>query len=417
MMEFYKQAFFRNSSRLSSELLAQTQVLGREMEGSDELNESSELTMNCNSLVKDDVGSTEQALTVKSPLLPIKERKQMCEVTLQGSVGWTVSKSTTSSRAGQAAVPQSAMDQVMQFVEPSRQFVKDSIRLVKRCTKPDRKEFQKIAMAIAIGFAIMGFISFFVKLIHIPINNIIDYTFDTYERNLCLIQKTFLIGAEEMCQCVRSLNHQNSIIHCAMIDCSAEIQQRKSVGSSEPGSLRPTLPWDLCPSGLKTTTEEPRRIWPWLIPTFPASSPPGGENKFQDSQRYIKKACLRQKEERRRGKEEKEKEEEKENEEEEEEEKEEEEGEEGEEEEEEEEEEGEEEKEEEEKRKKKKKRRRRRRRKKKKKKRICSWDHHQPISVTSTPAAVSATLRPSPYKPHMSVSGTEKSISLQGSQA
>ena len=27
----------------------------------------------------------------------------------------------------------------MQFVEPSRQFVKDSIRLVKRCTKPDRK--------------------------------------------------------------------------------------------------------------------------------------------------------------------------------------------------------------------------------------------------------------------------------------
>lgn len=31
------------------------------------------------------------------------------------------------------------MDQVMQFVEPSRQFVKDSIRLVKRCTKPDRK--------------------------------------------------------------------------------------------------------------------------------------------------------------------------------------------------------------------------------------------------------------------------------------
>ncbi|XP_054937969.1 protein transport protein Sec61 subunit gamma-like [Physeter macrocephalus] len=65
------------------------------------------------------------------------------------------------------------MDQVMQFVEPSRQFVKDSIRLVKRCTKPDRKEFQKIAMATAIGFAIMGFIGFFVKLIHIPINSII----------------------------------------------------------------------------------------------------------------------------------------------------------------------------------------------------------------------------------------------------
>ncbi|XP_021540918.1 protein transport protein Sec61 subunit gamma-like [Neomonachus schauinslandi] len=64
-------------------------------------------------------------------------------------------------------------DQVMQFVEPSRQFVKDSIRVVKRCTKPDRKECQKMAMATALGFAILGFIGFFVKLILIPLNNII----------------------------------------------------------------------------------------------------------------------------------------------------------------------------------------------------------------------------------------------------
>ncbi|XP_045152458.1 protein transport protein Sec61 subunit gamma-like [Echinops telfairi] len=61
--------------------------------------------------------------------------------------------------------------QVLQFVGRRRQFVKDSIRLLRRCTKPDRIEFQKIAMVTAIGFAIMGFIGFFVKLIHIPINN------------------------------------------------------------------------------------------------------------------------------------------------------------------------------------------------------------------------------------------------------
>lgn len=65
------------------------------------------------------------------------------------------------------------MDQANVYIEPARQFVKDSIRLVKRCTKPDRREFEKIAIATAIGFAIMGFIGFFVKLIHIPINNII----------------------------------------------------------------------------------------------------------------------------------------------------------------------------------------------------------------------------------------------------
>ncbi|XP_076817834.1 protein transport protein Sec61 subunit gamma [Clavelina lepadiformis] len=65
------------------------------------------------------------------------------------------------------------MDQVLAWVDPAKQFAKDSVRLVNRCTKPDRKEFQKIAVATAIGFAIMGFIGFFVKLIHIPINNII----------------------------------------------------------------------------------------------------------------------------------------------------------------------------------------------------------------------------------------------------
>ena len=31
------------------------------------------------------------------------------------------------------------MDQIKKLTEPSRQFTKDSIRLVKRCTKPDRK--------------------------------------------------------------------------------------------------------------------------------------------------------------------------------------------------------------------------------------------------------------------------------------
>uniref|UniRef100_A0A7E4W995 Protein transport protein Sec61 subunit gamma n=1 Tax=Panagrellus redivivus TaxID=6233 RepID=A0A7E4W995_PANRE len=65
------------------------------------------------------------------------------------------------------------MDHVNSIVEPGKKFFKDSYRLVNKCTKPDRKEYQKIAIATAVGFAIMGFIGFFVKLIHIPINNII----------------------------------------------------------------------------------------------------------------------------------------------------------------------------------------------------------------------------------------------------
>ena len=59
------------------------------------------------------------------------------------------------------------------LIEPLKQFAKDSMHLVKKCTKPDRKEFMKIAKAIGVGFFIMGFIGFFVKLVHIPINNIL----------------------------------------------------------------------------------------------------------------------------------------------------------------------------------------------------------------------------------------------------
>ncbi|GJP30922.1 hypothetical protein CLOM_g7320 [Closterium sp. NIES-68] len=65
------------------------------------------------------------------------------------------------------------MEAVEYVVKPVQDFAKDSIRLVKRCHKPDRKEFTKVASRTAIGFVVMGFIGFFVKLIFIPINNII----------------------------------------------------------------------------------------------------------------------------------------------------------------------------------------------------------------------------------------------------
>lgn len=59
------------------------------------------------------------------------------------------------------------------LVEPLKEFARDSMHLVKKCTKPDRKEFMKIGKATGIGFFIMGFIGFFVKLVHISINNIL----------------------------------------------------------------------------------------------------------------------------------------------------------------------------------------------------------------------------------------------------
>jgi protein translocase SEC61 complex gamma subunit len=60
-----------------------------------------------------------------------------------------------------------------EIVNPLKNFAKDSVSLINKCTKPDEKEFKKIAFATGVGFLVMGFIGFFVKLIHIPINNII----------------------------------------------------------------------------------------------------------------------------------------------------------------------------------------------------------------------------------------------------
>ncbi|EDW10184.1 uncharacterized protein Dmoj_GI18672 [Drosophila mojavensis] len=56
---------------------------------------------------------------------------------------------------------------------PLLSFVKESLLMIKRCTKPDRQEFQRSVLAITIGFLIMGFLGFIIKLLHIPITNII----------------------------------------------------------------------------------------------------------------------------------------------------------------------------------------------------------------------------------------------------
>ncbi|KAJ2264216.1 Translation initiation factor 1A [Coemansia sp. RSA 376] len=59
------------------------------------------------------------------------------------------------------------------FVEAPKQLVKEATWLLRRCTKPNRKEYLKIVYAVVMGFLVMGFVGYFTKLVHIPINNII----------------------------------------------------------------------------------------------------------------------------------------------------------------------------------------------------------------------------------------------------
>lgn len=67
-----------------------------------------------------------------------------------------------------------------------------NLQFMNRCTKPDKKgasevtfmrkacsysssaEFMQICRAVGLGFVVMGFIGYFVKLIHIPINHVVS---------------------------------------------------------------------------------------------------------------------------------------------------------------------------------------------------------------------------------------------------
>ncbi|KAJ2973375.1 hypothetical protein NQ176_g6646 [Zarea fungicola] len=64
-------------------------------------------------------------------------------------------------------------DSVESLIEVPKEFIKDGVQFMNKCQKPDRKEFLKISQAIAMGFVAMGAVGYIVKLIHIPINNIL----------------------------------------------------------------------------------------------------------------------------------------------------------------------------------------------------------------------------------------------------
>ena len=58
-------------------------------------------------------------------------------------------------------------------VQQLGEFVRDSRIFFDKCKKPDKEEYFKIMYACFMGFIVMGFIGYCVKLVFIPINNII----------------------------------------------------------------------------------------------------------------------------------------------------------------------------------------------------------------------------------------------------
>ncbi|KAF4310011.1 hypothetical protein SLS57_001319 [Botryosphaeria dothidea] len=64
-------------------------------------------------------------------------------------------------------------DQLKELADVPKDFVKDGTQFINRCTKPDKREFIKISQAVGVGFVVMGAIGYIVKLVHIPVNNIL----------------------------------------------------------------------------------------------------------------------------------------------------------------------------------------------------------------------------------------------------
>ncbi|KAE9372395.1 secE/sec61-gamma protein [Hyaloscypha bicolor E] len=64
-------------------------------------------------------------------------------------------------------------DQIQEFLDIPRDFFKEGTQFLNRCTKPDRREFIKISQAVGVGFLVMGAVGYLVKLIHIPVNNVL----------------------------------------------------------------------------------------------------------------------------------------------------------------------------------------------------------------------------------------------------
>lgn len=59
------------------------------------------------------------------------------------------------------------------FVVPVQALVTNSKTLIQRCEKPDYNEFTRSVWMTLIGFAALGLLGVFVKVVFIPINSVI----------------------------------------------------------------------------------------------------------------------------------------------------------------------------------------------------------------------------------------------------
>jgi len=64
-------------------------------------------------------------------------------------------------------------DQLKEFAEIPREFLKEGTQFMNRSQKPNKREFIKLCQAVGMGFVVMGAIGYVIRIIHIPVNQIL----------------------------------------------------------------------------------------------------------------------------------------------------------------------------------------------------------------------------------------------------
>ncbi|GMK58010.1 hypothetical protein CspeluHIS016_0500420 [Cutaneotrichosporon spelunceum] len=86
----------------------------------------------------------------------------------------TTSSLPTANRHQHTTTPRTNMSEsVKELADIPKNFIKEGMHFMNRCTKPSKTEYIQLCRAVGVGFLVMGFIGYIVKLIHIPINNIL----------------------------------------------------------------------------------------------------------------------------------------------------------------------------------------------------------------------------------------------------
>lgn len=89
------------------------------------------------------------------------------------SIKGTPSSVTTGSQSSVTSGSQSSVKGTIKKKNPIRRFIDNVKKFLREMKKPNKKEFKEILRGHLMGVLLLGVFAYIIKVIHIPINNMI----------------------------------------------------------------------------------------------------------------------------------------------------------------------------------------------------------------------------------------------------